>query len=78
MLTNNVEVFESKAGELMEEAVKLSREANRSEGCPPPEEPEGQLRQLAVVSFVSATKILLWSFHHDLKETEPPEGRFGG
>ena len=78
MLTKNVDAFESKAGELMEEAVKLSREANLSEGWPPPEEPEGQLRQLAVVSFVSVTKMLLWSFHQDLKQAKSTEGRFGG
>ena len=71
MFTNEIDAFEAKAKELMNEAWRLSRENDSAIELPQPQGSIHHLIQLAVIGFVSATKILVFVFRRKAKMAKP-------
>jgi len=62
MLARDIDVFEVKARELILEAIRISGKKDLSLRLPPRESSGHYLLQEALVSFIGATKILIFFF----------------
>jgi len=67
MYMSEIDAFEAKAKELMNDAWRLSRENDGAMELPQPQGSIHHLIQLAVIGFVSATKILILVFRRKAK-----------